>query len=78
MAELPFFEPIVEDEYHVIRTCSLYHHLRCNLSDSLKTDIFRDISTMFMHHHLQEASLYVKKIFSLRHPKKKVPNRKTS
>ena len=27
LAELPFFEPIIEDELHVLRTCPAYHDL---------------------------------------------------
>ncbi|KAL5272263.1 hypothetical protein ACHWQZ_G000471 [Mnemiopsis leidyi] len=40
LKELPFFNPIIENELHVLRTCSLYEDLRHNLSDDAKNSIF--------------------------------------
>ena len=31
-AEMPFFDPVIEDELHVLRTCSLYEDYRHRLS----------------------------------------------
>ena len=70
MAELPFFEPILEDEYHVLRTCPKYHDLRLKLSDKVKTYIFADMSAIFTAEHLQESARYIMKIYKRRFPKK--------
>ena len=68
--ELPFMDPIVEDEIHVLRTCPQYHALRYLLPDILKTAIFSDVSSIFQHDNVKRSSLYITKIFKLRFPKK--------
>ena len=52
LKELPFFYPIIEDEYHVLRTCTLYEDLRHKLSDDAKTGIFTDLNRAFEDVHL--------------------------
>ena len=69
MAELPFFEPIVEDEYHVLRTCPKYHDIRLKLSDTVKTNLFADTPAVFSRGNLPESARYILKIFKRRFPK---------
>ena len=59
LSELPFFEPIIEDEIHVLRTCPAYHDLRSNLNDSFKTNLFADLAEAFRQ--TKELGRYVKK-----------------
>ncbi len=47
MAALPCFDPIIEDEVHVLRTCTLYEDLRHNLSQRAKTCLFADLASLF-------------------------------
>ncbi len=48
LASLPCFEPILEDEHHVLRTCGRYEDIRHNLSDKLKCAIFQDPLELFV------------------------------
>ena len=52
LAEMPFFDPIIEDEVHVLRTCSLYEDLRHCLSQSAKTSLFNNMEYLFMEPEL--------------------------
>ena len=71
--ELPFYDPIIEDESHVLVTCPRYHLLRSKLPDNVLSPMLR--------HDFQEAledkrySFYVgqfiKNIFQSRNPKSK-------
>ena len=70
MAELPFFDPIVEDEHHVLRTCPRYHDLRMKLSDTVKSSLFAEPSNIFSAGNLHESGRYILKIFKRRFPKK--------
>ena len=47
MAELPFFDPIIEDEVHVLRTCPLYQDNRDRLSPEAKTNLFEGMDLIF-------------------------------
>ena len=49
LLELPFPDPIIEDELHVLRTCPLYEDLRHCLSQQSKTLLFSDIGQIFAH-----------------------------
>ena len=39
LSQLPFYQPIVEDEQHVLATCPKYHHIRLQLDDNIKSII---------------------------------------
>ena len=39
LQHLPFFDPVLETECHALSVCPGYHHLRVQLSDSLKTHL---------------------------------------
>ena len=43
LEELPFFDPIIEDEVHVLSQCPLYEDLRENLSDSTRITLLTDL-----------------------------------
>jgi hypothetical protein len=70
MAELPMFEPIVEDENHVLTTCSLYDDLRLNLSHRVKnlisaeafSDLFKEVQT------IRETARFLIKVTNRRFP----------
>ena len=47
LAELPFFDPILEDEVHVLQQCPLYSDLRESLSDAAKACLSHDLTTLF-------------------------------
>ena len=68
LSELPFYEPIIEDEHHVLRCCPNYHDLRSVLSDPVKEHLFRDPSVLFTEGFVEETSLYLKKVFRRRFP----------
>ena len=65
--ELPFFDLIVEDEWHVLRTCPLYEDLRNALSDEAKTALFADMSS-FLSSMAAETGRYLVKIWQRRFP----------
>ena len=70
MAELPMFNPIVEDELHILRTCTLYEDLRQRLSDEAKSFIFSDPGYLFRSNLLiKEIARFLKKIDQRRFPK---------
>ena len=85
MAELPMFEPIVEDENHVLTTCSLYDDLRLNLSHRVKnlisaeafSELFKEVQT------IRETARFLIKVTNRRFPmaseeKKKRERQRTS
>ena len=71
LAALPNFEPIIEDEIHVLRTCVLYEDLRHNLSQLTKTCLFADLYRLFTEEDLiRETSKFLAKAHERRFPKK--------
>ena len=72
LAELPFFDPIVEDELHVLRTCQLYEDIRQRLSEGMKNALFANPSDLFQRGELiLETAKFLTKIWNRRFPKKK-------
>lgn len=61
LTALPFADPIIEDEIHVLRTCPRFHHIRLQLKDSVtvKSLLFSDPSLLFIDEHVGEASAYL-------------------
>ena len=47
LAELPFFDPILEDEVHVLQRCPLYNDLRESLSEAAKACLSNSLITLF-------------------------------
>ena len=67
LKELPFFCPIIEDEYHVLRTCTLYEDLRHKLSDDAKNCIFGVLNKAFEETRLiREIAKFLTKIHERR------------
>ena len=67
--ELPFFEPVIEDELHILRTCTLYDDLRSVLSDQAKTALFADMRS-FLSIQAKETGRYLLKIWKRRFPER--------
>ena len=71
LAALPNFEPIIEDEIHVLRTCVLYEDLRHNLSPLTKTCLFADMHRLLTEEHIiRETSKLLVKAHERWFPKK--------
>ncbi|KAL5262835.1 hypothetical protein ACHWQZ_G008281 [Mnemiopsis leidyi] len=47
LAELPFFDPICEDEIHVLKSCPLYEDLRTNAHPAVKEHLQTDLKKLF-------------------------------
>ena len=63
LAEMPFFDPIIEDEVHVLRTCALYEDLRHSLSQRAKTCLFSDMEDLFIEPELiKELTTFLNQI----------------
>jgi exonuclease III len=72
LAELPMFEPIIEDEKHVLTDCSLYDDLRRNIGQQARTmitsgaetfaDLFKDILL------IRETARFLSKVNKRRFP----------
>lgn len=70
ISELPFFDPIVENEEHVLRTCPAYQDLRLRISPTNKTILFSEIGQMFHPELISETARFIRRIHERRHPKK--------
>lgn len=73
MEHLPFYEPILETEHHVLTECPAYHHIRYKLSEDLKSLIMcLEYGTIMEQPSLiDEFGVYLIKCYNLRHPHKK-------
>ena len=71
---LPYFDPIIESEPHVLTECPGYHHLRYMLSDELKSNLLLCQYGYIMQHPIlaKELGIYLTKSFNLRNPKKDI------
>ena len=74
LSEFPFFSPIIEDEFHVLRECPKYHDIRSKLDDTLKTNLFADIFAAFSD--TQRIAKFIRKIMNRRFPQQVQPKRK--
>ena len=64
LIHLPFAEPIIEDEVHVLVTCPLYHHIRSTITNELLCNILRwDWKQLFYEQNMNEFASYVNRIF---------------
>ena len=66
LGTLPFFEPIVEDEMHVLLTCPGYHDIRLSQEDKMKNLMFTDMKQAF--DETKDIARYVTKIMNRRFP----------
>ena len=71
---LPYFNPILETEQHVITECPGYHHLRINLSEHLKCQLLlcdTDYTYVLNHPILaEELGSFLSRSFLVRNPKR--------
>ena len=69
---LPFYEPILETECHMITVCPAYHHLRINLSEDLKILVVQQDYFTIMNNpsFTNEFGYYLQNCYKVRHPKK--------
>ena len=71
LAELPFFDPIVEDETHVIQTCPLYEDHRKKLKAPTYIVLHEDPKLLFQTStELRDFSRFLTNIHERRFPKK--------
>ena len=72
LTELPFFEPIKEDELHVLRHCPMYNDLRDQLSEKTKTSLFNDdLTSLFEDRRMtQDIAKMLVRVDARRFPKK--------
>lgn len=69
--ELPFPDPIIEDELHVLRKCLLYEDLRHKLSQQTKTYLFSNISRVYSDAAtLRDIARFLTKVNNMRFSKK--------
>lgn len=70
---LPYFNPILETEQHVITECPGYHHLRINLSEHLKCQLLLCDYTYVLNHPIlaEELGSFLSRSFLLRNPKRR-------
>ena len=68
--EMPFAEPIIEDEVHVLRVCPRYYDIHVSLPDRLKSAIFQDIALLFGTSMVKRTSRFIEDILRTRFPKK--------
>ena len=72
IAQLPFFEPIFEDEAHVLRECPLYEDLRNSLPDTAKVNLSENIAALFTDMSLiRHTAKFSTRIHQRRFPPKK-------
>ena len=70
--ELPFYDPIIEDEMHVLVTCPKYHLPRTKLPPEVLSSFLRhDTKEAFNNKsYLFHIGLYIRNIIEIRNPKK--------
>ena len=73
--DLPFFDPIIENESHVMTVCPAYHHLRMRLSDDLKTHLLLHQFEYIMKSVslAKELGMFLHKSYYFRNPDKTNP-----
>ena len=56
------WDPIIEDEVHVMRSCPRYNAIRQNLTEKAAELLDRDIASMFSAEHAKETGIYIKRL----------------
>ena len=73
LESLPEFDPIIEDEEHVIRTCSYYEDLRESMNESMKKYLEEDLKMLFTkEEHIRGTAKLLVRINGRRFPKKNI------
>ena len=70
LSELPFFNPIIEDELHILTSCPMYSYLREKLKDPTISALHSNPKSLFSSAPLiRDISDYLKKVHDRRFPK---------
>jgi hypothetical protein len=70
LLELPFPDPIIEDEDHVLRTCPLYEDLRNKLIPKTKIYLFSDTGQIFSDSTtIRDIGRFLTKAYDRRFPR---------
>ena len=70
LAELPFFDPILEDEHHILLSCPSYNIFRNSLTEAARTTLREDPQLIFKSApFIRELSNFLKKTHDRRFPK---------
>ena len=70
LLELPFPDPIIEDEDHVLRTCPLYEDLRNKLQPKTKTYLSSDVGQIFSDSTtIRDIGRFLTKAYDRRFPR---------
>ena len=73
LVHLPFFEPIIENEQHVLACCPRFHHIRLELDEKLTSAVLSwdnsEQISLFESENILRLAKYVEKIFKVRFPK---------
>ena len=78
LVELPFFDPVIEDEHHVLQTCPAYEDIRELISGEAKACLQEDLPTLFKDEALiLEAAKMMVRMDRRRFPKKKTEQQPT-
>ena len=56
------WDPIIEDEVHVLRSCPRYNTIRQKLTEKTAELLDRDIASMFTAKHAKETGIYIKRL----------------
>ena len=72
LLQLPFAEPVIEDELHVLRSCPLYDDLRSKLSPLTKNYLSSEVDALFEESAtIRELGRFLNKVDKIRFHKKK-------
>ena len=64
------WDPILEDEIHVMVSCSRYHSIREKLRENAANLLNTDVASLFSADNIKECSIFIKKIQDERSGKK--------
>ena len=71
LTELPGeWNPILEDEVHVMVSCPRYNNIRSKLKDTTKDLLETDVASLFSAEQIKECSIFIKKLLNERFKKK--------
>ena len=75
LCHLPFHEPLLEDEHHIMVACPLYYYERFGLNDTIKSALVswepEMLTTLFNESNIESVAWFIYRIFKIRFPDKK-------
>jgi hypothetical protein len=66
------WDPILEDEIHVMVSCPCYHSIREKLRENTNNLLNTDVASLFSADNIKECSIFIKKIHAERSGKKAI------